>query len=192
METRRKPWKPYSRCPRTTSRPSSRPTRNAGEPGYIRAMQARPTVTLALPRLRRLTIGLVPEDNATGLQRPRFQKRHLDPVRAGLEQGIPTAQDEGSQGQINFIKQPTGQERRGEVRAPKDEEVLAGLLLQFGDLVLGFLFHEPRIVPFGLLERLGKDDFRDRIHEIGDLSFLGRPIPGHSFVRYPAEQQHPG
>src|SRR5439155_17492882 len=74
----------------------------------------------------------------------------------------------------------------------KNKQILAGLLLQFGDLLLRLPFHEPRVLPFGLLQRLRKDDFRDRVHEIGDLAFLGGPIPGHSFVRHPAEQQHPG
>ena len=39
-------------------------------------------------------------------------------------------------------------ERGGKIGAAKDEQVLAGLLLQFGDFLLGILFHQPRILPF--------------------------------------------
>ena len=44
-------------------------------------------------------------------------------------------------------------ERRREIGAAEDEQVLAGLLLQSRDFLLGVLFDQPRIVPFGSLER---------------------------------------
>src|SRR6059036_1990831 len=96
----------------------------------IRSSPSRPP-----PRIRRLRrrtlLALVVEDDAARFQRPRFGELEFQPPRAFLEQGISAAEDDRGEAKAVFIDQAPPGQRCGEIGAAEDEQVLAGLPLQF-------------------------------------------------------------
>src|SRR5205809_6815281 len=155
----------------------------------IRSSPSRPPPRLRGLRRRGL-LPLVVEDDAARFQRLRFGELEFQPLRAFLEQGISAAEDDWSHAKAVFVDQASPCQRCGEIGAAEDEQVLAELPFQLGDLLLCVTFHEPRIVPLGLFHRSREDDLGDAVHEIGDFAFLLRPKRRHALVGHTTEEQH--
>jgi len=75
----------------------------------------------------------------------------------------------------------------------QDHNVLARLLFQFQDFFLDVVSDQPRIVPVHSLQRLGKNNFGQTVHFVGDFIVRSRgPISRHQFVSGSAENQGVG
>src|SRR5205809_4768132 len=155
----------------------------------IRSSPSRPPPRLRGLRRRGL-LPLVVEDDAARFQRLRFGELEFQLLRAFLEQGISAAEDDWSHAKAVFVDQASPCQRCGEIGAAEDEQVLAELPFQLGDLLLCVTFHEPRIVPLGLFHRPREDDLGDTVHEIGDFAFLLRPKRRHALVAHTTAAQH--
>src|SRR5213592_170 len=171
----------------TRRRAGGAPSRPSG----IGSIRSSSVPSLARRRLRRRALlALVVEDDAARFQRLRFGELEFQPLRAFLEQGISAAEDEWGHAKAVFVDQASPCQRCGEIGAAEDEQVLAELPFQLGDLLLCVTFHEPRIVPLGLFHRPREDDLGDTVHEIGDFAFLLRPKRRHALVGHTTEEQH--
>src|SRR4030066_170824 len=83
-----------------------------------------------------------------GLRTAGTPDTEATPGRGRTVPALPHGGDGGGAEPV-FINQAMLRERRREIGAAEDEQVLAGLLLQSRDFLLGVLFDQPRIVPFG-------------------------------------------
>src|SRR5688572_18393419 len=85
----------------------------------------------------------VAKDDSTCFEGRRLQELEPQLVRTGFEKRIALSQNDRGHAEPVFVEQAAPGERRGKVGATEDEQVLARLLLQSGDLLLGTVFHQP-------------------------------------------------
>jgi hypothetical protein len=93
--------------------------------------------------LRRL-VGEVEDTDAERLRVDKLQRLLITPF---LKQALPCAQDNGINHKAELVEEVVGQQRPDEGGAAEDRDVLAGLLLEPGDLLRDVPLDQRRVVP---------------------------------------------
>ena len=91
-----------------------------------------------------------------------------------------------------LIDQAVGGERAREAGAAEDDDVLARLALELGDLLLSRSVADARVAPLDVGERAGEHDFRQRVHELAGRALRARPRLRHVLAAPAAEDEHAG
>jgi hypothetical protein len=91
--------------------------------------------------------------------------------------------------QADLVQQAVGQQRLGDGPEPVHQDVVAGLLLELGDLLGQVAGDDGGIGPVGLLQGGGGDVLGHGVDLVGEGAGLGRPGLGEGLVGPPPHQQ---
>src|SRR4051794_28303435 len=91
-----------------------------------------------------------------------------------------------------LVDHTVGGERASEAGSAEDDDVLARLALERGDLLLGRPVADARVAPCEISQRAGEDDLRERVHELTCRALRSGPRTRHVRGCVPAEHQHVG